>query len=165
MKKISVLLILLLIISLSLIGCGGGDKKTVTTDENTPVSDTTPQSTVELGDGSRVDLGKWESGNNMEMPVEFPVDILPVLDDAQINHIIKNDTNKGINITFTTGKSLKEAGEFYKEVMKDGRDTQVISGEDSYIIMGVKGDYVVAISIVLTQGDTYVNIDARPQVQ
>ena len=45
----------------------------------------------------------------MEIPSEFPADILPVLDKVQINQIIKNDANKGIGITFTTDKSLKKA--------------------------------------------------------
>ena len=49
--------------------------------------------------------------------------------------------------------------------MKDGSDIQEIGGEDSHIIMGVKGDYSVAISIISSDGDSYVQIDATPQAK
>lgn len=164
MKRISIILMVALVISLALSGCGGDGKKTADTGGNTPVTNTAPQGTIKLG-GSEVNFGSSKSGNNMEIPAEFPTDILPVLDDAQIKQIIRNDASRGINITFATDKSLEEAASFYKGVMKDGSNTQEIGGEDSYIIMGVKGDYAVAISIVVTQGDTYVQIDATPEAK
>jgi len=164
MKRKSIFLMVVIVISLALIGCGGKDKEPAKTGGSAPVSDTATQVKVELGN-SEINLGTGKSGKNMELAAEFPADILPLIDDAQIDHIMKNDANKAININYNTGKSLEEAAAFYKEVMKDGRDTQEISGDDSHLIMGVKGDYVVTISIVDPNGETIVNIDARPQAQ
>jgi hypothetical protein len=165
MKKISTLLIMVLMIFLAFTGCSDGDKKPAETGGSAPVTGTATQGKVELGDGSEINYGNSQSGNNMEIPEEFPKDILPVLSDAKINHIIKNDANKGVSITFNTGNSLRDAVAFYKEVMKDGSDIQEIGGEDSHIIMGVKGDYSVAISIISSDGDSYVQIDATPQAK
>lgn len=153
-----------LFIFLALTGCGGGDKEPAETSGNAPEGDNVTQETVEQRNDSEINLGTGKSGKNMELPAEFPNDIIPLLDDAQIDNIIKNDANKAININFNTGKSMEEAAAFYKEVMKDGSDTQEISGEDSYIIIGVKDDYVVTIAIVVPQGDTIVNIDVRPNI-
>ena len=164
MKRKSIFLMVVIVISLALIGCGGKDKEPAKTGGSAPVSDTATQVKVELGN-SEINLGTGKSGKNMELAAEFPADILPLIDDAQIDHIMKNDANKAININYNTGKSLEEAAAFYKEVMKDGSDIQEIGGEDSHIIMGVKGDYSVAISIISSDGDSYVQIDATPQAK
>lgn len=165
MKWISTVLIMALIISLTLTGCGGGDKETVDTGGNAPVTGTVTQGKVEPGDGSKINPGTGKSNQSMELPAEFPTDVLPVLDDAQIDHVMKNETNKSINITFTTGKSLEEATAFYKEVMNSGKVTLENGGADNYAIGGSKGDYAVAISIVVVQGKTYVQLDATPSAK
>lgn len=143
----------LLIISIAITGCGGNDKNTVKTDGSTATKDTAMQEKESPENGK----------TGMDLPEDFPKDIIPVLDDARIDHIIRNDVNKAININYNTDKSKEEAIEFYKEVMKDGKSTQEMDSDDSYIIFGVKGNYAVSITILAPQGDTIVNIDTRPE--
>ncbi|MGI6728192.1 MAG: hypothetical protein ACOX4P_06565 [Anaerovoracaceae bacterium] len=153
MKRKSIILMVLLIISIAITGCGGNDKNTVKTDGSTATKDTAMQEKESLENGK----------TGMDLPEDFPKDIIPVLDDARIDHIIRNDVNKAININYNTDKSKEEAIEFYKEVMKDGKSTQEMDSDDSYIIFGVKGNYAVSITILAPQGDTIVNIDTRPE--
>lgn len=153
MKRKSIILMVLLIISIAITGCGGNDKNTVKTDGSTATKDTAMQEKESLENGK----------TGMDLPEDFPKDIIPVLDDARIDHIIRNDVNKAININYNTDKSKEEAIEFYKEVMKDGKSTQEMDSDDSYIIFGIKGNYTVSITILAPQGDTIVNIDTRPE--
>ncbi len=171
MKKINILFMFILIIFLITTGCGGGEKATVKKIDNEPIGKAETENTepnddggVKVG-GTEINIGEGNSGKNLDLPAEFPSDILPLLDDAQINFIMKNDNNKGISVTFGTSRSIEESYEFYKDVMKDGSNTQEIKVDNGYLFMGTKGNYVVAISIVEMNDELNVMLDATPKAQ
>lgn len=157
MRKIGNFIVVVLMISLALVGCSGGDQESEKTDGNAPAYETT------LKETKKSDNDNSKNGGNMEIPKEYPKDSVPLLDDAKISHVIKNDTNKGINITYSTGKSLEDAVKFYKEVMKEGKNTQEFQSEGSHILTGTIGNYSVAITIMVVQSEVTVNIDTRPE--
>ncbi len=177
MKRISKFAIVALIVSLVLSGCGGkgSSKPGVSEPAAAPVADSVKEDTesqevsgedknkTDLGDGNQVNLGSYESGKNMELPAEFPIDILPLLEDANINNVITNDLNKGINITYTTKETVADASAFYKQVMEDGEISVDLSSDDNFTILGSKGIYNVAISVMPFQGSTLVQLDATPK--
>ena len=99
----------------------------------------------------------------MSLPDEFPVDILPLMDDARIDFINTNDANQAIGITYQTDKSFDEVIAFYQEVMQDGKVSMQSSQDDSYIIIGSKGSYAVTISITNQNGkQVFVLLDVTP---
>lgn len=157
-------LMVVMVIFLAIFGCGNDGKNIADTGGGTPVNVKASQGKDDSENSSGLQGGVVKSGKNMEVPAGFPTDILPLLEDAQIDNVIKNDTNKAINVNFTTKKSLKEATEFYKEVMKGGSNIQKINSGDTNIIMGAKGNYVITITIMASQEVTIVNIDTRPEV-
>jgi hypothetical protein len=92
------------------------------------------------------------------------VDVLPLLDDAEINFVNTNDANNAIGVTFATAKSLDQAVAFYKEVMADGEINMETEQDNMYMVAGAKGSYSVVISITHQAGHK-VNIllDATPK--
>lgn len=98
MKKLTVLIVIVLMMSAVVSGCGGGKDN-----ENT---DPVTGGNIDLGGGNKVNYGTAKPGKNLSLPDEFPADILPLMDDARIDLINTNDANKAIGITFQTDKSL-----------------------------------------------------------
>lgn len=157
MRRNIALLIMVLMMSVVVIGCGdGNDKGNI--DKVTPTG-----GTIELGD-SKINYGTAKPGQNLSLPDEFPVDVLPLLDDARINFVNTNDANQAIGITFLTDKSFDEAVEFYQKVMQDGKVTMESKQDNSYILIGSKGSYAVSISITYQTGEkVFVLLDVTPQ--
>lgn len=148
----SILLLVVLITALALSGCSGGSKQPVDVVGKTPpITSNDPKGQT----------GK--SDQKVELPKEFPADLIPFLGDAKIDHVMKNGANKAINITYSTGNSREDAFAFYQDVMKEGSSVQEIVTEDSHIIIGGLGDHVVSITIMSNKGVTLVNIDTRPE--
>jgi predicted small secreted protein len=169
MKKIIASVAFVLLISLALTGCGGGgkdlssSKEPASSGDSAPVSDPIAQGTIELEGGGEINFGTGEIGENMELPAEFPADILPLLDDARIYHVNTNDANKAIGIVFLSEKSFAEAVAFYKEVMKNGEVNMENEDNGVYIAAGSKGDYAVSISITTSDNKTNILLDATPK--
>lgn len=158
MKKIAAILLFALIMSLVLIGCGGGEDQ-ATKDTGSPAT----EGTVKLEDGSKVNYGTAKPGTSLSLPDAFPKDIVPLLDDAEINFVNTNDANKAIGVTFSTDKSLDEAIAFYQKVMADGKVNVENKGEGTYFIVGSKDSYAVTISMTYKPGEKMnVLLDVTP---
>ncbi len=157
MKRNIALLIMVLMMSVVAIGCGGSNDKG-------NIGKVTPTGgTIELGD-SKINYGTAKPGQNLSLPDEFPADVLPLMDDACINFINTNDSNQAIGITFSTDKSFDEAVAFYQEVMQDGRISMESKHDNGYVLVGGKGSYAVSISITSQPGEkVFVLLDVTPQ--
>ncbi len=154
MKRIIALFIIVLMMSVAIGGCGGG--------KDNDIGPATGGS-IDLGDGKKINYGTAQPGKNLSLPDEFPVDILPLMDDARIDFINTNDANQAIGITYQTDKSFDEVIAFYQEVMQDGKVSMQSSQDDSYIIIGSKGSYAVTISITNQNGkQVFVLLDVTP---
>lgn len=104
-------------------------------------------------DGPSVSVSLGETGENLSLPNRYPKDVIPLLDDANIINVNDNDDAKALGIIFKTDKSFEEAIEFYNETMKEGTITVQTEKDDSYFIMGAKGDLGVIITISKYEGD------------
>lgn len=163
-KRINTALIIALIISLALTGCGGGSKDTTKIGGNSPITSPVTEGKIELEGGGEINFGTGKGGENMELPADFPVDVVPLLEDAKINFVNTNDANNAIGITFLTDKHFDEAVSFYQEVMAAGEINMENKGDSSYLVMGAKGDYVVTISITKTPDNkSNVLLDVTPK--
>lgn len=159
MKRIVPILLMVLLTSTALIGCGGDKGK-----ENIAVNGPATGGTIDLGDGQVIDFGTAKQGESLTLPEKFPVDVLPLLDDAEINFVNVNESNQGIGITFLTDKSFDEAVVFYKEVMEDGKIDMQTSEDNVYMMMGSKASYSIVISITYQPGQKVaILLDATPR--
>ncbi|HBK84915.1 MAG TPA: hypothetical protein DDZ53_02655 [Firmicutes bacterium] len=161
MRRKSMLLLVVLIISLTLCGCGGANKEPANTAGNNP-STTTPGK-VEPATTAGTQGGTDKTPKGVEVPTEFPIDLVPLLGDAKVDNIIKNSENKAINVNYTTGSSLEDAWAFYQTVMKDGKNVEEVITDAAHIIFGRLGNYSATITIMSHDGITMVNIDTRPE--
>ncbi|AZN38990.1 hypothetical protein [Paenibacillus albus] len=112
---------MLVLMSVWLVGCGSDAKETTTI--------TAEEGSAEVSkDGDTVTV-KSEEGNvtittddnAKKLPKDFPLDIaLP--DDAVIVNTINmsSDAMKSYMVSLTTGMSLSQAGDFYREALKKG---------------------------------------------
>ena len=158
-KQLIAVVILILVFSLALSGCSGGSKEPVDPEGN----NTTLPGKVDPTTSNEPTGGTKQPATAVKLPDEFPSDLIPLLGDAELEHTLKNDDNKALNITYSTGNSREDAFAFYQEVMKDGQSVQEIVTEDSHILIGRLGDHVVAITIITDKSTTLVNIDTRPE--
>jgi len=159
MKGISFILIIALIAAL-LVGCSSGQKQAPK--ENTPSQPAATQTAVkdapqedledieedevdELDDepGIRFNLG--ETGRNLSLPDNYPKEVLPLPEDANVVNV--NADDRAIGVIFETGKSFEEAVEYCKDLMKDGSIIVEEKKEDSYLLIGTKDNYDITISV------------------
>lgn len=161
MKRTNLLLLVMLVLSLALSGCGGGNKEPANTAGNNPP--TTTPGKVETGTNTGTQGGTDKTPKGVEVPKEFPIDLIPFLGDAKVDNVIKNSENKAINVNYTTGNTLKDAWAFYQTVMKDGKGVQEAITDAAHIMFGSLGNYSVTITIMHHDGITMVNIDTRPE--
>lgn len=142
-----------IIIMVMLSGCGGGSKQSnmdAANKELEKAEDEINKIAEESGSNVTVNLGQM--GSNLKLPDNFPRDVVPLLDDANISNVIDNKDNNAIGIIYTTAKKYDEVGSFYQEVLKDAdnfNNTQLDSGS---MMGGTKDGYRISITAVAMEG-------------
>lgn len=96
--------------------------------------------------GVKVDLGK--SGTSLKLPSNFPKDIVPLTKDANIINVIDNKDAMAMGITFTTGEKVEAAADFYRDILKAGKDYSEVNSESGTVLYGFLGGYGVTVTIV-----------------
>ncbi len=172
MKKIISIILIILLVGLVVAGCGSGSKaenvSSQDTGANSSDSSAEPPSEVkeiEEKSDTEINVSMGQAGNNMSLPNGYPEDVIPLLEDANIVNVndARDTISKAIGIGYMTSKSLEEAVEFYQDVMKDGTINMENKTDDSFVIMGSKGDYAVTIGGSLTNGTVTIILDVAPK--
>lgn len=145
MKRLVVFLLVAFTMSIVFTGCGGGDEKN--NDNNLGQS-----GKVKLEDGKEINYGTAKQGKSLELPADYPVDVLPLLDDAVISFVNTNDSTKGIGVYYDTDKSFDEAVAFYEEVMASGEINIRNSTPEGLMLIGTKDTYSITINIYQQPG-------------
>jgi len=147
---------MLLLMTVIVIGCSGNSKQDsggneVSLPTNTGTNKSTPADVgtnkAEEDDGAKVSVSVGDTGKNMKLPDNFPKDVVPLLDDADIVNINNSGGGTAIGIIFKTNKSYNEAVAFYQDVMKSGTVTVENKTEDAYLLIGNKDKYGITITI------------------
>lgn len=165
MKKISIFLMMILVISLFLAGCGDGKKTPAKTEENPPISNQTSQGKEggqEKAGENKAEISSESKG--VAIPEEFPIKVVPILEGGKIVHSMKNDNANAINLSVETKKSKDEVVEFYRGVLKGGKNSREMDTADAVILTAVKDGYVIAVTVMEQNGITMMNIDVRKDV-
>lgn len=169
MKKIISIILIILLVSFMITGCGSGSKaeNISSQDAGTNSSAEPPSEVKEIEEKSdtEINVSMGQAGNNMSLPDGYPKDVIPLLEDANIVNVndARDTISKAIGIGYMTSKSLEEAVEFYQDVMKDGKIDMENKTDDSFVILGSKGDYVVTIGGSLTNGTVTIILDVAPK--
>ncbi|SEO80575.1 hypothetical protein [Paenibacillus sp. OV219] len=135
--------------SVWLVGCGSDAKETTTV--------TTEEGSAEVSkDGDKVTVKSDEGNvtittdeNAKKLPKDFPQDI-PLPDDAAIVNTINmsSDAMKSFMISLTTGMSLSQAADFYREALKnDGYEFADTVAQDQISLVGENDTYNMLIII------------------
>lgn len=159
MKKILEPIAVILLVIIVLSSCGG--KETLEKDNNNYLNQDSNINTnsedsddedqgvsienLEEKSGTEVNVSLGKSGNNMSLPDEFPKDVLPLIDDANIINV--NNTATNIGIIYETNKDYSDAVDFYKEAIKEMDVDFEGKSEDSYVAWGSIDDYSFTLSI------------------
>lgn len=156
MRRSLTLLVVVLMMSVLIVGCGGNNGAGTEPGQATGGS-------VELGDGKEINYGTAEQGKSLDLPENYPIDVLPLIDDSVISFVNTNDSTQGIGILLVTDRSFEDAIAFYQGVMEQGKITMETQQDDMYLIIGNKDSYSITISITHPEGEKVnVLLDITP---
>jgi hypothetical protein len=156
MRRSLTLLVVVLMMSVLVVGCGGNNSAGTEPGQATGGS-------VELGDGKKINYGTAEQGKSLDLPENYPIDVLPLIDDSVISFVNTNDSTQGIGILLLTDRSFEDAIAFYQGVMEQGKITMETQQDDMYLIIGNKDSYSITISITHPEGEKVnVLLDITP---
>ena len=158
MKKISFLFLITLVVVL----LGGCSSKTLVENKmerdlqksiggNVDVDMDGGEIKIETEDGFMI-----ETGENVELPSDFPKDVYLV--EGDIKSVMKNPIGGGYSVTVETNKSVEDVKNLYVEkLVEDGwvLNNQMVLGEMA-IVSGTKETSSVSVSISIEDDETFV---------
>ena len=169
MKKAVSILILLLIVAL-FAGCGGSDTKTINTDKGSvSVNEKENKVEVKTDDGNKSQISVGQNGEGVELPSDYPKDLVPIVDGAKINMANRNENAGKITywVAYFTDKTPKEVNSFYQDALKALTEPQKAEMNGSYNISGTKDGKIIGVIITTEENDgkkqTLVNITITPK--
>lgn len=161
MKKLVYLYILLLTVMI-LVSCSKGANQ-VSEEEGSSqqteseafanVNENIEKEKIEEDDEAGINISIGETGENLSLPDNFPKDVFPLPEDANIINVNTSSDNKGIGVIFKTGKSFDEAVAYCRDIMKDGTILTEDKKDDSYFLRGNKDIYSIVITISKSNGE------------
>lgn len=144
MKRLVFLLIFVMLFALT--GCGGGPS--ITTSDGDKVAVNKDGISVESEDGTKteIDVSDAKKGS---LPKEYPSDILPVIDDAEIVGSMKStqDGKQSHMVSITSEKSYDDVVAFYEDQLSGYENFSSMDLGDAYTCGGVKDGYTVSVII------------------
>lgn len=169
MKKFIYLLALVLIVVFAA-GCGG-DTKVISTDKGSvSVNENENKVKVEGKDGSTSEVSASQDGESVDLPSDYPKDLVPIIDGAKINLATRNeDANKKLSymVAYYTDKEPKEVNTFYQDALKDLTESQKTEANGDYLISGTKNGNIIWMTINTEDKDgkkqTLVTITISPK--
>lgn len=147
MKK-SLALFILIVFAAALIGCSGGGGQDVAEDVALQA-----QESLEEAENTGIEVSLGETGENLSLPDDYPDEVFPLPEDANIVNVNADGASNAMGIIFTTGMTFDEAAEYCKDILKDGNITVEDKRDDSFILMGDKDQYGIMITISKYDGE------------
>lgn len=148
-KKISLLLIVVLIIG-TLAACGGDKTET-----------------IESEDGETEVTYTEDMKDSVDIPDEYPEDILPVYKGSFISAASKNSNGEYVIIAFSKDDS-SEVKNYYEDILKDTDVIMEQTSEGQYMKMGTKEGITYTVTIAtfdeIEDYETNINLVVMPEV-
>ena len=99
-------------------------------------------------------------GKSVELPGDYPKDLVPIFPGAKI--LMAGKTDKMFGIQIYTEKSIPEVYEYYVEAMKNAEGLRHDQGDNFFDVEGVKGEYWIFLGGMINEIEgknmTVVNI-------
>lgn len=146
---------MLVLMSVWLIGCGSDAKETTTiktAEGNAEVTKDGDKITVKTDEG---EVTVTNNEKATELPNDFPQDI-PLPEDAVIVRSLNMSTDamKSYMVSLTTGLSVSETADFYREALKkDGYEFADTTAQDQVTFVGENDTYSMLIVIAPDAAD------------
>ena len=100
-----------------------------------------------MADDNNAKTAPAKSGESLSLPPEYPIDLVPLLSDAEIYGVQVNPEKTGLLLAYVTNEDIDTALEFYKDVFEGHDDPQIIESEKGYIMIGGIGKLTVTIAL------------------
>ena len=111
--------------------------------------------------------GSFSYGGGLPLPEGFPVNIVPIVDDANIFLAWENVADNIIefSVTYKTKKDIEEVYEFYLKALNAAEDKETAKLNDKYLMFGIIDNIEINIGLMIDDLDgeqkTFVNIDLQ----
>ncbi len=165
MKKVVSIILITLLITSFVTGCGNDEKE----EENGKVDIEASSDEITMKDGDNESVVATNLNKSVDLPEGYPEDIVPIYEDSFILAASKNSDESYMVVGLTNDGSDKVA-EFYDDILKDAEVIMNYSDVEGYNNMGeYKGytytilandendgelDYKTTINIILVPGST-----------
>ncbi|MGI6224923.1 MAG: hypothetical protein ACOYJ1_01580 [Peptococcales bacterium] len=115
--------------------------------------------------GNDVNGDFTEKEEKTEMTQEFPTDIVPIIDGAEIIDQSSEEEGNGTeySITFSVNKSFKDVTEFYKKIVNKMSDSNITEDDFEFYAGAVKSNHSVEIQITDNGDSSFVLINIYPK--
>ena len=146
---LSLIWVLTLTFALLLTACGGG----TTPRENPPATSAAaepapaPAETTgtEAPEASSVDLDISTNDKSVDLPTEYPADLMPIYPDSYIESVVAVD--QSFTIIGHTQDETDKVIAFYKDAVGKGKINAESSVEQTYTVMGTRDAYTFQLTI------------------
>ena len=147
MKKWTVLILLLLVFTLLLVGCG--KETTVVTDDGTTVT------TTDEGDGDVTAVvtddengtATYQAGDDLQLPDSWPESDMPLYPGSEIVYSMEYqaDGQNSLAVVIGTDDSMDDISAYYEDVMADATNTSSVQINGVYMLNGEKNGMTYSI--------------------
>lgn len=88
-------------------------------------------------------------GKDLEIPENFPKDIVPIIDGAKVKAVVDMSNNEGAgqNVTFSSNESIDKVHKFYEEKLKNSENFVKMQFGEGYSLAGEKDGFGYSVVI------------------
>ncbi len=155
MKKLTtfgLMILLMMAITLLLTACGDtSDKPSATAGETAGVQTETVSDDAENQDSDddsdevEMDVDLGSNDQSVNLPDDYPSNVLPIYKDSYIESVVKVEGN--FTILCHSKDKPETVNDFYKKIADQGKINAEVMVDESYSYMGTLDDYTYQITI------------------
>jgi hypothetical protein len=146
-KKFLTIFLCCMLLATLLTGCGGSKNSGGNADkvDTSQTQNSDGKGSREVADDNNAKTAPAKSGESLSLPPEYPVDLVPLLSDAEIYGVQVNPEKTGLLLAYVTNEDIDTALNFYKDVFKGHDDP--LETENGYIMIESLGELTVTIAL------------------
>lgn len=154
-KRLLIVLIGSLLLTMAACGSDKTPEATSAAQQTTVAAEPAPTEAVEKmtetetdeddSAGESVDMDISTDDKSVELPADYPSDVLPVYPDSYVESVVSMD--KGFTIIAHSKDDPEKLVEFYKDIMADGQITAESTIDQAYTVFGTLGKYTVQLTV------------------
>jgi len=158
MKKLSILLVFLMIVTL-VVGCSikTSDGKVKLTDKGVQFEDSKGNKSSVNSKNGNIEFngtnGNVSAGQNVALPEGYPKELVPLDKEDNITYSAHTNANDFV-VMYSTKESKESVKKFYDKVLEKAENKSNMDLGTSYMLAGTLDKYQVSLSIISNSSDT-----------